>query len=115
MTVDFFVFRHFDQIFKKRKINWWNTININVENPEYQSNKFLESLPKIQIYYTKLWTQHGTDAQNWSAWFSEFSTFIQLTLDMGVFIRSMGSPDYKDLKIAMEELIFAVPDSKNMS
>ena len=41
-----------------------------------------------------------------SAWFSELSTFKQLTLDMGVFIRSMGSTNYKDIKIAMEEVHF---------
>ena len=29
--------------------------------------------------------------------FSEFSSFRQLTLGMGVFIRSMASPDCKDL------------------
>ena len=30
---------------------------------------------------------------------------------MGVFIRSMGSPDCEDIKIAMGKSIFAVPDS----
>ena len=46
-----------------------------------------------------------------------------LTLDMVVFIRSMGSPDCKDIKITMEDFIslqsglpmeiwiFAIPDS----
>ena len=52
----------------------------------------------------------GKDTQNWFAWFSGFSKFGQLTFDMGVFIRSMGSPDCEDIKIAMEEAHFAVPD-----
>ena len=33
------------------------------------------------------------------AWFSRLSTFRQLTLDMVVFIRTMGSPDCEDIKI----------------
>ena len=37
---------------------------------------------------------------------SGFSSFWQLTLGMGVFIRFMGSPDCKDLKNAMEEVNF---------
>jgi hypothetical protein len=40
------------------------------------------------------------------AWFSEFSTFRQLTLDMGVFIDIMGSPDCNYIKIAMGEVDF---------
>ena len=46
------------------------------------------------------------NAQNWSAWFSRFSSFGQLTLDMGVFIRSIGSPNCKDIKIATEKGYF---------
>ena len=46
------------------------------------------------------------NAKNWSAWFSRFSTFRQLTLDIGVFIRSMESPDCEDIKIAMQEVPF---------
>ena len=46
------------------------------------------------------------NALNWLAWFSGFSSFWQLTLDMGVFIRFMGSPDCKDLKNAMGEVNF---------
>ena len=38
--------------------------------------------------------------------FSGFSSFRQLTLGMGVFIRFMGSPDCKDLKNAMGEVNF---------
>ena len=38
--------------------------------------------------------------------FSGFPSFRQLTLDMGVFIRFMGSPDCKDFKNAMEEVNF---------
>ena len=36
----------------------------------------------------------------------EFSTFRKITLDMWVFIRSMGSLDYEDIKIAIEEVHF---------
>ena len=38
--------------------------------------------------------------------FSGFLSFGQLTLDMGVFIRSMGSPDYEDIEIVMGEVYF---------
>ena len=38
--------------------------------------------------------------------FSEFFSYRQLTLDMGVFIRFMGSPACKDLKDAMGEVNF---------
>ena len=38
--------------------------------------------------------------------FSGFSSFRQLTLGMGVFIRFMASPNCKDLKNAMEEVNF---------
>ena len=36
----------------------------------------------------------------------DFFSRRQLNLDMGVFIRFMGSPDCKDLKNAMEEANF---------
>jgi hypothetical protein len=39
-------------------------------------------------------------------WFSGFSTFGQVTLDLGVFIRSMGSPNCEDMKFAMYEVYF---------
>ena len=61
----------------------------------------------MKILRTILWK----NALNWSAWFSGFSSFRQLTLDMGVFNRFMGSPDCKDFKNAMEGVIFEVPDS----
>ena len=55
------------------------------------------------IHTSFLWK----NALNWSAWFSGFSPFRQLTLDMGVFNRFMGSPilshDCKDFKNSMEE------------
>ena len=54
-------------------------------------------------YCILLYTLYTKDGQNRLAWFSGFSTFGQPTLDMGVFIRSMGNPDCKD--------ILAVPDS----
>ena len=38
--------------------------------------------------------------------FSGFFTFRQLILDMGVFIRFMGSPDCNVMKIAMGEVNF---------
>ena len=38
--------------------------------------------------------------------FSGFSSFRQLSLGMGVFIRFMGSPDCKDLKNAIGEVDF---------
>ena len=38
--------------------------------------------------------------------FSGFSSFRQLTLDMGVFIRSMGSPDCKHIKMSLKEVHF---------
>ena len=56
--------------------------------------------------YTKDYILYTKDAQNWSAWFSGFSTFGQLTLDMGVFIWSMGSLDCKDMQIAVEKVHF---------
>ena len=39
--------------------------------------------------------------------FSGFSSFRQLTLGMGVFIRFMGSPNCNDLKNALEEVNFS--------
>ena len=38
--------------------------------------------------------------------FSRFLSFGQLTLDMGVFKRSMGSPDCDDIEIVMGEVYF---------
>ena len=38
--------------------------------------------------------------------FQDFFTFRQLILDMGVFIRFMGSPDCNFMKIAMGEVYF---------
>ena len=49
-------------------------------------------------------TVYSKDAQNWSAWFSGISTFGQLTLAMGVFIRSMGN------YLTFRKSIFAVPN-----
>jgi hypothetical protein len=43
--------------------------------------------------------------------FSGFLSLGQLTLDMGVFIWSMGSPNCKDIEIAMGEGFFEAPDS----
>ena len=51
-------------------------------------------------FYPKCKFTAQNRAQNLKAWFSGFSTFRQLTLDMGVLIRSMGSPDCEDIKIA---------------
>ena len=51
-------------------------------------------------------TVYSKDAQNWSAWFSGFSTFRQLTLNMGVFFDIMVSPDCNYIKIAMGEVYF---------
>ena len=52
----------------------------------------------VEVYFQGTWFNplFGKNAPNSSAWFSGFSSFGQLTLDMGVFIRSMGSPDCKD-------------------
>ena len=78
---------------------------INVENPKKQADQFWASLSRIHIYYTK-YDYFYILPKNWSAWFSEISAFRQLTLDMGVFIRSMGSPDSKDIKISMGKVHF---------
>ena len=53
----------------------------NDENPE---KKFFEKKKSQNFFFSKFF-------------FSGFSSFGQLTLGMGVFIRSMASPDCKDL------------------
>ena len=62
-----------------------------------------------EVYFRGTWFNPlfgKKNAKNWSAWFSGFSSFRQLTLDMGVFIRSMGCPDCEDIEIAMGEVYF---------
>ena len=56
----------------------------------------------MKILRTILWK----NALNWLTWFSEFSSFWQPTLDMGVFISFMRSPDCEDFKNSTEEVNF---------
>ena len=58
----------------------------NDENPEKKNfeKKKIEKKNLKKIFFSKIF-------------FSGFSSFRQLTLGMGVFIRSMASPDCKDL------------------
>ena len=64
----------------------------NNENPENQADQFVAFLPKFLVKMTQI--------------FSGFLSFGQLFLDMGVFIRSMGSPNCEDIEIVMGKVYF---------
>ena len=68
---------------------------LNDENPEKKNfeKKKIQDFFFLNFFFQKIF-------------FSGFSSFRQLTLGMGVFIRFMGSPDCKDLKNAMGEVNF---------
>jgi hypothetical protein len=64
----------------------------NDENPENQANNLGHFYQNILVKIPQI--------------FSGFLSFGQLTLDMGVFIRSMGSPVCEDIEIVMGEVYF---------
>ena len=64
----------------------------NLEKKKIEKKNFEKKNPNYYFFSKKI--------------FLGFSSFGQLTLEMGVFIRFMGSPDCKDLKNAMEEVNF---------
>ena len=49
-----------------------------MKKPENQANQFLGSLPKIQIYYTKPWTQHGKEVSEMDPPQSQMVVFCNL-------------------------------------
>ena len=67
----------------------------NDENPE---KKNFEKKKNLRFFFSNFFFSNF--------FFSGFSSFRQPTLGMGVFIRSMASPNCKDLKNAMEEVNF---------
>ena len=75
----------------------------NVENHENTADQFCTSLvySVYCMYYSKFGFWVKMPKIDWPG-----SQDFKRTLDMGVFIWSMSSPDCKDIKIAMEEVFF---------
>ena len=63
------------------------------------------SCPNLSIFTQNPNSLHNIGytpcTKNWLAWFSEFFTHGQLTLDMRLSIWSIGSPNWKAIKIAI--------------
>ena len=73
------------------EVNFWGT-RFTETKPQKRCESGFHA--RVQIYFFS------------KKFFSGFSSFGQLTLDMGVFRRFIGSPDCKDLKNAMGEVNF---------
>ena len=65
-----------------------------------------QPIPKIFFHFSHFKGHPRPQTPHKDVVNQEFSTFRQLTLAMGLFIRSMGTPVCKDIKIAMGEVHF---------
>ena len=76
-----------------------------IKGSQKQVMKIISTKNK-QFFFVKIFVKIFFFKFFFQFFFSGFSSFRQVTLGMGVFIRFMGSPDYKDLKNTMEEVNF---------